>query len=160
MRHTLYSQEDISRLTRKKKICLYTVAAVAVVCVGAVATLLARTDAYNEKITRYTAEAAAVLLGWAVLALLAGAKGCRQYLKHTQAMLSGPQTDHAGTLGTPEKEQRIPGGTDYRRVMLDTGHGAKALCVHPKKAALLPPAGTRVRIVSVFGFITAWEAEA
>lgn len=160
MRHLLYTEADAVRLEKKRKRCLYTALAVAAITVGTVAVLLARTNAHNEYVMRYAAEAAAVLFGCAGVLLLMRATSLKRSEKHVHVMLKGPADELKGVLSAPGKPQRIPGGTEFRPVTLRTEKGTRELRVSPDNAAKLPADGTRVRVRSAHGFLTAWEEEA
>ena len=158
MQHMFYP-EDLLRSSRiKKKRSLTAAALLAAPTVAAVAVLLSCTDAFNERTMRYTAEAVAAAAGCAVILCLRRAFSLRAYGKHVTVMRAGPEVCLSGRLSAPGKTRELPGGIAFRPLVLTTEDGEKALSVSVKNAALLPPAGTPVRVGTVHGFITGWEA--
>ena len=159
MQHTFYTAEDLPRLARKRKAWLAAAIAVAALIIGTVAILLARTNAFNERVMRYTAEAIAVVSGWVLVLLLMNVFALKKDRKHVHVMLEGPGSEVSGVIRSPGKPQRIPGGIDFCPVTLVSGEGEKHLRVSLKNSKRLPADGVRVRAVTVHGFITAWEEE-
>lgn len=160
MLHTLYAPEDIARLNKKARLCLYAAASVAALLVCAVAVLLRCTNAYNERATRLAAEVIAVTAGWAAILLLLRGAAAKKLLRHTRVMLDGPVSAYTGVPGAPGRALTVPGATEFRPVTLRTEKETLSLRVHMSKAPLLPREGARVRVRTVHGFITAWEEDA
>lgn len=157
--HTLYTAADLPRLARKRKTRLCAAAAWAALTVGAVAVLLALTNAYNERTMRYAAEFIAAVPGCAVVLLLMSAFSLRRERAHVRVMLDGPVFEKTGVISAPGRQAHIPGGIPFLPLTLETDSGTESLRVSLSGAHCLPAAGTRVRIGTVHGFLTAWEEE-
>lgn len=99
------------------------------------------------------------LAGWAAILLrrLFYAPA-RAEAAHVSNLLTGEKEEYEGIVSGWDREFTIPRGIAVRRLILRQGEEPMALHVDARRAHLLPPPGTKVRLEARRKFVTGWEA--
>jgi hypothetical protein len=154
----LYSPADTARLRRK--IRCFGAALGLLVCAALAVCILfcVRTTTLTAARMERNAVIASTLAGWLFIAVYSEVMTpARREAAHVEHVLAGPGEWTDCTLTVSSDTFRIRRSIRVRSVLLHTSDGTRSVLVHAPRAAGLPAEGTRVRVCTVHGYITAWE---
>lgn len=83
----------------------------------------------------------------------------RAAYRHEEGILKGEPAEMAGVLYREPGTLTLPKSITIRKLRLETENGPVTLRVQAGKARLLPPDGTRVKVITVRKYVTAFEVE-
>lgn len=154
----LYRPEDLSRLTKQRKIWRVILLTLTALAVGACVLLCCLVNTRNAARMELAVILTSTLSGWALITLryelvvLA-----RREAEHTANMLAGPRVTRTGTLSLTGDTVRIPGSVRVRRLTLQEGKESCRLSVDASKVKALGELPRQVTVSTVHDFVVAWE---
>lgn len=154
----LYRPEDLSRLTKQRKLWRVLLLTLTALALGVCVLLCARVNTRNAAKTERTVIAISILAGWVLITLrfellvLA-----RREAEHAAHMLAGPRERHCGVLGLTDDVVRIPGSVRVRRLTLQEGKDVRRLSVNVTKLKKLGALPRQVTVWTVHDFVVALE---
>ena len=154
----LYSPEDLSRLTKKRKrmrILFLILTALALgLCVLLCCMVTTRNAARMERIVILTS----ILSGWVLITLRYELLVLsRREAEHAAHMLAGPRVTRTGILSLTEDTVRIPGSIRIRRLTLQEGTETYRLSVNVSKLGALGDLPRKVAVTTVYDYVVALE---
>ena len=156
----LYTAEEALLLRRRyRAFALFACSLLGAAFIACVA-LCILTNTGNARKMAFAAIALFTVAGWiCILVANMAVLPARAEAKHMQAVLGMPSEQYCGRLETTALRFHIPQSVTVRKVMIDDGNERHVFHVWDRKAALLPPDGTAVRIRAARQFIMAFEVE-
>ena len=157
-RRELYRPEDLSRLTKKRKIRRVVLLALTALAAGVCVLLCCLVTTRNARRMELAVILTSVLSGWVLITLryellvLA-----RREAEHTANMLAGPRVTRTGTLSLTGDTMRIPNSVRVRRLTLQEGENVCRLSVNAGKVKMLGDLPRQVTVCTVHDFVVALE---
>ena len=156
--HELYRPEDLSRLTKQRKIRRAVLLTLTALAAGACVLLCCLVTTRNAARMELAVILTSTLSGWVLITLryellvLA-----RREAEHTAHMLAGPRVTRAGVLCLSGDTVRIPNSIRVRRLTLQEGNEVKHLNVNVNRVKALGDLPRQVTVCTVHDFVVAWE---
>lgn len=156
----LYKPEDLSRLTKKRKIRRVLLLTLTAIALGVCVLLCAQVTTRNAARMQLAVILVSTLSGWVLIALrhklLVVA---RREAEHASHMLAGPREKRTGTLCLTEDTVQIPGSVRIRRLTLQEGKESRRISVNATKLKALGALPRQVTLWTVHDYVVALEEE-
>ena len=154
----LYSPDELRRMHSCARICLILGIGIMVLTLACCVTLCFHVRPNNTKQILVTVILLSTLAGWCMILLInLGYLPAIAEARHIEHLNKGTETEYAGRISINKKQFKIPRSVNVNKVKVTEGEVSHSLSVNARKLRLLPPDGTRVRLKSMHGFITAFE---
>lgn len=156
--YELYRPEELSRLTKQRKIWRVVLLALTALAVGLCVLLCCLVTTRNAARMELTVILTSILSGWVLITLryellvLA-----RREAEHAAHMLAGPRVTRTGTLSLAEGAVRIPGSIRIRKLTLQEGAAVHRLSVDASRIKALGDLPRQVTVDTVHDFVVALE---
>ncbi len=154
----LYRSEDLSRLTKKRKLWRVLLLALTALALGACVLLCCLVNTRNAARMERTVIIVSTLAGWVLITLRYELLVLvRREAEHTAHMLAGPRVTRTGILSLTGDTVRIPGSIRVRRLTLEDGKETHRLSVNVTKLGELGTLPRQVTVSTVHDYVVALE---
>lgn len=154
----LYRPEDLTRLTKQRKIWRIVLLTLTAAAVGACVLLCCGVTTRNAARRELAVILISILSGWTLLTLrYVFLVRSRREAEHAAHMLAGPRVTRSGVLALTEDTVRIPGSVRIRRLTLTENGQACRLSVNVTKQKALGDLPRQVTVCTVHDFVVALE---
>lgn len=154
----LYRPEDLSRLTKQRKIWRVILLTLTALAVGACVLLCCLVTTRNAARMELAVILTSTLSGWVLITLRYELLVLsRREAEHTAHMLAAPRVTRTGTLSFTGDTVRIPNSIRVRRLTLQEGNEVRHLNVNVKRVKALGSLPRQITVSTVHDFVVAWE---
>lgn len=156
--YELYRPEDLSRLTKKRKIRRILLLVLTALAVGVCVLLCCLVTTRNAARMELAVILTSIFSGWVLITLRYELLVLtRREAEHMAGMLAGPRVTRTGVLSVTEDTVRIPGSVRVRRLTLQEGKDVRRLSVDVGKLSALGELPRQVTVCTVHDFVVALE---
>ena len=154
----LYTDHETERERKKAKVCLLSAGGILLAALTACVVLCFHVRTGNESRLFKLTVALFTLAGWtAILLYSLGYKPAQAEYRHREHILKGESQAYEGVLTVSGGAFRIPKSITVKKAAIATGEETVRLNLDASLAGRMPPDGTKVRVLTVRQYITAFE---
>ena len=156
----LYAPQELTRLRRKRSVCLALLWAVALGGLAVCVLFCLRTGTENAGSMLRRCIAVSALCGWACIALWrTGVLPAKREAEHAEHMRSGERETLRGVASVSEETVQIRKSIAVRTVTLRSGAETRRLSILARRAKALGPTPRELTLVAVHGYVAAFSAD-